>query len=145
MRKKARENKELNYTEQRLLELTGTVAVTGLLCEEVGATEQEEVCHSMEVKLCEAGEDEVQEETNEEDEIDKENVTPVENIIIEVETPAKQKQKRKKMENPLLSAYKEGQESERQGLSDIATALEKIAKGIDRFCDLYEKKNNVNL
>lgn len=63
-----------------------------------------------------------------------------ENIFLQIETPTKNK--RRKTENPLLNAYKEGLDSERNGLLEIASALTKVAEGINRFCDLYEKNNN---
>lgn len=47
---------------------------------------------------------------------------------------------RKKASDPLLDVYREGQQSERLGLSEIAIALNRIAEGIERFCDIYENK-----
>lgn len=108
------------------------MAVTGIAVKEVGCTDTDVGEGSMEYDL--STHDEVHE--------DEENIpleVNEENIFLQIETPTKNK--RRKTENPLLDAYKEGLDSERNGLSEIASALTKVAEGINRFCDLYEKNN----
>uniref|UniRef100_A0A1Y1MP98 Uncharacterized protein n=1 Tax=Photinus pyralis TaxID=7054 RepID=A0A1Y1MP98_PHOPY len=44
-------------------------------------------------------------------------------------------------ENPLLKAYVNAQDEARDGMTDIANALNNIAASINRFCDVYERVN----
>lgn len=138
VRKKARTNKELSKLEEELLNETGNVVVVGFL-NELGVNEP--VINEFQVEeVDETDENAVVEDEEKEDEEE-------EILLIEVEktTDPKTKKTKKRSANPLLDAYRQGQEEERSTLGEIAGALNNIAMGINRFCDLYEKKKLICL
>ncbi|KAJ8974789.1 hypothetical protein NQ317_017439 [Molorchus minor] len=143
VRKKARKQKELNANEQKLLSLTGTVAVTGFQqITEIGAVvePQDEPLGTETINYnYELSDAPLNDMPNEEV-----LIVEVENDADDMPCSSKKGKRNKKTDNSLLTAYQEGQESEREGLLDIAKALNNIAEGIHRCCDLYERKNNIS-
>ncbi|XP_031353383.1 uncharacterized protein LOC116178413 [Photinus pyralis] len=145
IRKKAREGKELNEIEHELIRLTGEIAVTGLDHVELGITEG----ISNEGETAEASPDvdfdienlEVVQE--DEERLSDENLQPTlhkENANAALPSTS-QKKPKKCTENPLLKAYVNAQDEARDGMTDIANALNNIAASINRFCDVYERVN----
>ncbi|CAH1114780.1 unnamed protein product [Psylliodes chrysocephalus] len=121
VRKKARTNKELSKLEEELLNETGNVVVVGFL-NELGVNEP--VINEFQVEEV----DETDENAVVEDE-EKEGEEEEEILLIEVEKTMQPKTKKtkKRSANPLLDAYRQGQEEERSTLGEIAGALNNIA------------------
>ncbi|KAJ8965085.1 hypothetical protein NQ317_016115 [Molorchus minor] len=138
LEKKAREQKELNANEQKLLSLTGTVAVTGFQqITEIGAVvePQDEPLGTETINYnYELSDAPLNDMPNEEV-----LIVEVENDADDMPCSSKKGKRNKKTDNSLLTAYQEGQESEREGLLDIAKALNNIAEGILVLLPLLKK------
>ncbi|KAB0805456.1 hypothetical protein PPYR_02426 [Photinus pyralis] len=141
VKKRAREGKLLSEVEKRYLEATGVVAVSGITSvQELGVEDTEAPINADDdVVITLTGHQETHIEMCDDDfeDVDDPSSTPKVQGNIKRATP---KTTKSSMKHPLLNAYAHGQAEQRDGLLAVASALQEIARGIHRFCDIFEKK-----